>query len=215
MRLDVPVDPDSGQARQWLVDELSKQEYLAAQPTVFDRVAKAVSDWFGGLFSTSTGGVAFPVLAVILLLVVAAIVAAYLVFGRPRLNRRAAAGLLFGEDDERDAATMRRAAADAASAGDYTLAIEELYRAIARGLAERTLVHTSPGTTANDFAARAGRVFPDAAPELGVAAGLFDSVRYLGATGTEREYRTVEALERGLRTARPTLPDPVAAGGAR
>ena len=215
MILDVPVDPDSGQARQWLIDELSKQEYLAAQPTLFDRIAKAVSDWFGSLFSHPTGGVAFPLLAVILVVVVAAVVGAYFVFGPPRLNRRSSAGVLFGVDDERDAATMRRAASAAAGAGDFTLAIEELFRAIARGLAERTLVQTSPGTTAHDFAARAGRVFPDSAAALASAADLFDGVRYLGGTGAEADYRLVERLERDLRDARPTLPAPLVGSAAR
>ena len=39
---------------------------------------------------------------------------------------------------------MRRAAERAAAAGDYTTAIAELFRALARGLAERTVVTTHP-----------------------------------------------------------------------
>ena len=88
----------------------------------------------------------------------AALVVAFLIFGVPRLNRRSrVAGVLFGEDDDRGSADMRRDAAAAASRGDYATAIAELFRALARGLAERTIVTVTPGTTARGFAGRADR----------------------------------------------------------
>ena len=40
----VPVDPEPPEARQWLVDELSKPQYQAAKPTLFDQIAKAISE---------------------------------------------------------------------------------------------------------------------------------------------------------------------------
>jgi len=46
---DVPVDPEPPEARQWLVDGLSKPQYQAAKPTLFDQIAKAISDWFSSL----------------------------------------------------------------------------------------------------------------------------------------------------------------------
>ena len=39
---DVPVDPDAPEARDWLLDELSKQQYQAAKPTFIDLIAQQI-----------------------------------------------------------------------------------------------------------------------------------------------------------------------------
>lgn len=204
---DVPVDPDGDQARGWLLDELTKAPYQAAKPTWFDERIKEFTDWLQSLtIPEGDGGGGAPLLTLILVVLVVAILGiAFIVFGLPRLNRRSqVTGALFGDDDARDSAAMRRAAERAAAAGDYTTAIAELFRALARGLAERTLVDTFPGTTAHDFARRAGTVFPDAASALARSAGAFDAVRYLDAQGTAAQWDDLVALERQLRTARPS-----------
>ncbi|MFM9920787.1 DUF4129 domain-containing protein [Lacisediminihabitans sp. H27-G8] len=201
---DVPVDPDSAEAQRWVIQELSKPEYRAAQPTWFDRASKAFLDWLQSLKIDSGPGVQGPILILALIVIVAALVAAFFIFGAPRLNRRSAAsGILFGDNDARDAAAMRRAAEDAAGRSDWVLAIEESFRSIARGLAERTLVTVSPGTTARDFAARAGIVLPGFAERLSTAASAFDDVRYLGREGTESAYSDAARLEKDLRALRP------------
>ena len=202
---DVPVDPDAEQARQWIIAELSKPAYQAAQPTWFDRLSSAFWNWLTSLNfgDTGTNGV---ILLIAVVIVAAAVVAAFLLFGAPRLNRRSAmTGALFGEDDDRSANAIRAAADAAADRQEWTLAIEELFRSIARGLAERTVVTTSPGTTARDFAARAGIPFPPYADRLASAARVFDGVRYLGREGTEAAFRETARLESELRTARPVL----------
>lgn len=206
--LDVPVDPDAPEAQDWLIEELAKPEYEAAKPTWFDEFSRRLFEW---LFDVLNGGGQLEgpptlVLAIVAVVVVALVVFAILVFGVPRRGRRSAvAGSLFGEDDDRSAEQMRKDAERAASAGDYSLAIAELFRAIARGLAEREVLTTFPGTTANDFAARAGRVFPGHADRLRDAARVFDGVRYLDRVGTREQYTTIAELERELRTARATL----------
>ncbi|MEP6480817.1 MAG: DUF4129 domain-containing protein [Rhodoglobus sp.] len=204
--IDVPVDPTAPVAQQWLIDELSKPVYQAARPTLFDRVAKAIGDWLNSLqLGTVKGPPAFGI-GIVVLLVVVGLVVAFLIFGVPRLNRRSGvAGALFGEDDARDAARIRSDAEAAARAGDYSAAVAEMFRAIARGLAERTIVTTSPGTTAQDFAVRAAVSFPAEASELSAAAAAFDDVRYLDHEGTAQQYAAVAALERTLRAARPLL----------
>jgi hypothetical protein len=204
---DVPVDPDGPTAQRWLIDELSKPAYQSATPSVFDHVVQAIEDWINSLIN-GLGSVQVPgignLLGLVALIVVAALlVVAFLVFGLPRVSRRSAAGgAVFAEYDTRDAAAMRRDAERAAASGDFTTAIAELFRALARGLDERTLVSTFPGTTANDLATRTGRVFPDAASGLVIAAASFDGVRYLGATGTAAQWEQLVALERELRTAK-------------
>jgi hypothetical protein len=206
------VDPDSAEAQRWVIQELSKPEYRAAQPTWFDRASKAFLDWLQSLKIDSGPGVQGPILVLALIVIVAALIAAFLIFGAPRLNRRSAAsGILFGDDDARDAAAMRRAAEDAAARSDWVIAIEEIFRSIARGLAERTLVTVSPGTTARDFAARAGIVLPGFAERLSTAASAFDDVRYLGREGTETAYTDAARLEKDLRALRPAVQSTVGA----
>lgn len=207
---DVPVDPEPPEATQWLIDELSKPVYQAAKPTLFDRIAQAIGDWIASLrFGELQGPPAFAFGLILTLIVIAAVVA-FLIFGLPRLNRRSAvAGALFGEDDDRSAASILRDADAAARRGDWALAIAETFRAIARDLAERTIVTTSPGTTANDFAARAGRAFPSHADRLAVSAASFDEVRYLGHPGSEEQYRAIIALAAEVRGAKAVL-EPVA-----
>jgi hypothetical protein len=211
--LDVPVEPDAAEAREWLLRELANPEYEAAKPTWFDRLSGAVVDWFSSL--SFSGGNAPPALGVVLVLVLvlAAIAVAFLVFGLPRLRRRSAiTGSLFGKSDDRSSEQLRAAAEARAADGDYAAATAEMFRAIARGLAERSIVTTTPGTTAHDFAARAGVAFVGLAPALATSATLFDEVRYLGRPGSLPGYTTVADLERTLRSTTPTLlPEPVLA----
>ncbi len=205
LRSDVPVDPDAGQARQWIIAELSKPAYQAAQPSWFDRLSSAFWKWLTSL-NFGDSGANGVILLIVIVVVAVAIVAAFLLFGAPRLNRRSTvAGALFGDEDDRSASAIRAAADAAAAREEWTLAIEELFRSIARGLAERTVVTTSPGTTARDFAARAGSSFPPLADRLAAAASAFDGVRYLGRDGTEMAYRETASLENELRAARPVL----------
>ena len=204
--LGVPVDPEAQEARQWLVDELSKPEYRAAQPTWFDLLASAISDWLSSLTTGAGGGPPGIGTLIVVLLVAVVLVVAFLVFGLPRLNRRSTVGgVLFGDDDDRDAAAMRASAQLAAANGDYSLAVAESFRAIARGLVERTVLTTMPGTTAHDFALRAAGAFPASAASLASAAAAFDDVRYLGGKGSREQYERVAALDAELRTARAVL----------
>ena len=207
----VPVDPDRPEAQQWLLDELAKPEYQAARPTWFDIASKAVFDWISSLQVLGVSGPPGLVLLLVLVAVVVGLVIAFLIFGVPRLSRRSrVTGSLFGTDDDRDAAAMRRDAESAARAGDFSLAIAEMFRSIARGLAERTVLSTSPGTTAHEFATRAGRAFPADAESLAAASASFDGVRYLDQPGTSEQYVQVAELETRLRAARPLL-EPVSA----
>jgi hypothetical protein len=209
--LDVPVDPDAPEARRWLIEELSKEKYHppAETPSWLRDWLRSIQEWFESLFDgvSSPGG--SPVWLVVLLVIAAAVlVVAFLIFGVPRLNRRSRErGELFGEDDERDSAALRRAALRAAAAGDFATAIAELFRALARNLSERTIVTTSPGTTAHGFVREAAAAFPDAAVRLADAADDFDRVRYLGAPGTAEQWTSISALEKELRSAKPVRDD--------
>ncbi|TFC86434.1 DUF4129 domain-containing protein [Cryobacterium sinapicolor] len=205
-----PVDPDAPEARQWLREELAKAPYEAAKPTWFDRLSTSILDWFASLTAPSADGFAAWVPLLLTVAVVVLVAAALLIFGLPRLNRRSRlASDLFGVDDRRAAADLRRAALAAASHRDWNVASAEMFRALARGLFERTILVVTPGTTAHSFAARAGEAFPAERVRLSEAAELFDGVRYLGIDGTEQQFLALAALESDLRAARPLhLEDP-------
>lgn len=199
----VPVEPDAGTARRWLLDELAKPAYAAAEPTPFDRAVQAFLTWFSGLFDVRGSSTPPVLLAVAIALVVAVLVVALLLFGLPRINRRSAVGALFGDDDRRTADEMRRAAEAALAQGDFSLAVLERFRALARGLDERTLVAVFPGTTASAFAVSAARAFPPEHGELRAAAELFDGVRYADEAATREDALSVSALDDRLAAARP------------
>lgn len=210
---DLPVDPDADRAREWLSTELGKPPYQAARPTWFDLLAQGFQDWLDSLRLPDGSGLSLQgvVTLIIVVVVVALIVVAFLVFGRPRLNRRSRVtpGALFGSDDTRSSQELRRSAERAAAAGDFRVAIEEAFRALARQLAERTVVSTAPGTTAQDFARRAGSAFPGLGAELSAGAGLFDDVRYLEKAGSRAEYDRIAALDRRLQAEQPVRLEPV------
>lgn len=201
---EVPVDPDAPQARQWLIDELAKAEYQAAQPTWFDRLSKSIADWFASLQVPSGDGISAIVPLVVIVLAAALLVAAFLIFGMPRLKRRSTVtGTLFGAQERRNAQALRLAAEQAAASGDYALAVQEMFRALARNLAERTIVTVLPGTTAQGFARRAAEAFPLHHDQLEASAGAFDGVRYLGRAGSQTDYEALAALEHQVRAEKP------------
>lgn len=207
IRADVPpLTPDAGEARRWVLDELAKAEYVQAQPTWFDRLAAWLRDLLASFQPDPVTGVPGLGTVIVLALVAAVLVVAFLVFGVPRLRRRSGVtGALFGENDDRTADRMRADAAAAAASGDFTLAVAELFRALARSLAERGLVSVLPGTTAHEFGSRAGVAFPDDVTSLAEAASDFDGVRYLGHEGTREQYERMLALDGRVRRARPVL----------
>jgi hypothetical protein len=207
---DVPVDPDDEQARRWLEDELGRgdEPYQPPEPPGW---WQDFLEWLRQLLSG--GGAEAPTpgfqtgqavgIVVIVILIVAILAVAFVIFGLPRLRKRSkVTGDLFGEDDDRSAAQLRTAAQQAADAGDYTAAVVELFRSLARDLAERGIVVTFPGTTARDFSRRTGLVFPPTAERLADAAVVFDDLRYLGGIGTREQWQRMSALDAELRAAR-------------
>lgn len=201
-----PLNPGRDEAYDWLVRELSKPEYTAAKPSLIDRIATAIKEWFLSLVVPSGGTFAAWVPVIIVVLVVAAVVAAILIWGVPRRNRtRRQTAALFGDDDTRTAQELRAHARQAAQTEDWETAVLEIFRALARGLDERTLVTVLPGTTAGGFASSAASTFPSHAERLRSAASDFDSVRYLDARATAEQYETIARLDAEIASTTPRI----------
>lgn len=198
-----PLDPNADEARDWVLRELIDPAYANARPTLWDEIARAIWEWLQSLSVPEGDGPSTLALAIVGALIGAGILLALLIYGLPRWNRRSRAGALFGEDDTRDAAALRRSAQDAAATGRWADAIADRFRAIARDLTDRTFVAMTPGTTAHGFGAQAGGVFPAESAALRAAADAFDGVRYLNQPGSSEVYDQVTALDERLRSARP------------
>ncbi len=207
-----PLIPDGDEARRWAEEELADPVYAVAEPTIFDRIARAIGDFLGGLFSAEPSAEWGTTLALIAAcVVIALIVVAFVIWGVPRSIRRAprALGELFGEAEERSADELRRAAASHAAKSDWDAAIIMHMRALARSTAERGVVRTAPGATVHSFARSAGKVFPASTADLETAASIFDDVRYLRRPGSRDLYEQVAGLDRAIAAARPREPEPV------
>jgi hypothetical protein len=201
-----PLTPDGDEARDWAERELSNPVYDIAEPTPFDRAARAIGDFLASLLNPQVSdgwASAFAVIAAIV--VIAIIVAAFLVWGMPRASRRAprAAPMLFGESEDRSAAELRAAAASHARAGEWEAAVVLRFRALARGCQERGVVDPPPGATVHAFARAAAGVFPSLADGLEEAAAAFDDVRYLRRPGSPDLYRLIAGVDDAVAAARP------------
>lgn len=209
------VTPDGDEAREWAERELSDPVYAAAEPTPFDRIARAVGDFFASLLDPELAGGWGPAFALVAAIVVAVvIVAAFLVWGMPRATRRAArsAPTLFGEAEHRSAAELRTAASTHARAGEWDAAVVLRFRALARGCLERGVVDPPPGATVHAFARATARMFPELGDRVEAAASAFDDVRYLRRPGTADLYALVAGADDALVAARPKpAPEPVRA----
>ncbi|GAB2520492.1 DUF4129 domain-containing protein [Paramicrobacterium agarici] len=204
-----PLTPGRDEAYDWLVRELSKPEYTAAQPSLIDRIAAAIRDWFLSLVVPGDGTFAAWIPVLVVLVIAAAIVAAIMIWGVPRRNRSSQRPpALFGDDDTRSARDLRAAARDAAQAREWDIATLEAFRALARGLDERTVVTVLPGTTARSFAASASAAFPTRAESLHAAASDFDSVRYLQGHASREQYEAIAALDAEITELKPARTTP-------
>jgi len=198
-----PVEPDADTARQWAADELAKSEYHTG-PSLLERLVSWIVDQVARLQDmpgpSGAGALVFPLLVVVAVVVVSLLVAGPV--RRSRAVRAAARDLLL--DDTRTAEQIRAAAAAAADAGDLSLATAEWFRAMVRGMEERTLLDERPGRTADEAAGAAGARLPELAGELGAAARTFDAVLYGRHRASATDEATMRALDKRVAHVRPS-----------
>jgi hypothetical protein len=197
-----PVDIGREQAQREAATELLKAEY--PHESLFERIIRAIEDFLDRLFGSGTGG-SGSVLSLIAIVVILVVLAALLVWALRRTSRgRRVEGAVFGEQ-ERTAAEHRARAERLAAGGDWTGAVQERLRAIARGLEERAVVSPLPGRTAMELAETAGAALPSHAPALRSAARVFDDVTYGEVAGTSEAYAALVDLDERIMATRVAL----------
>jgi Domain of unknown function (DUF4129) len=185
--------------------ELSKAIYHRHESLaqrLLDEINRLLNDLYGAGKSFPGGWWAVVALAALTALAVT------LVLTRlgPLARAHREAGSLVPGGQPLSAADHRQRAARLASAGDYSAAILEAVRGIARQLEERAVLSPRLGRTADEIAAEAGLALPAEASALRDAAQLFDDICYGERPGTAAGYQLVQALDTRLQTTRPAQP---------
>ncbi|GHH68491.1 hypothetical protein GCM10017673_17440 [Streptosporangium violaceochromogenes] len=201
---------DRGRAAREAIQELLKDEY--AKESLADRFMREVNQFVGDLLDQESVGVVGGVAARIVLvaIVVAGLLALVAIARKTARSATARQKDVFG-GRRRTAAEHRAAAEELAARSRWAEAIRERLRAVARDLEDRVIVDSTPGRTAGELAAEAGRAIPALAADLAAAARVFDDVTYGEMPGTAAAYESLRDLDEHLRRARPapmTPPSP-------
>ena len=205
-----PVRPDGPTARRWAQQELLDPVYHQ-QESLLSRLLTWLRQLFAGIH-----GVGMPPRGALLVaagVVVLVVVVALWVTGPVRRSRRSAPEAVLAAADRRTAAELRAAAEAAAAAGDYSKAVAERFRAIARDLEDRAVLDERPGRTADEVARDAGDVLRGVAADLARAGRLFDDVVYGGRPALRADDDQLRAVDTAVRAARRSTRADVALAG--
>ena len=196
----IPVDPDAETARRWATEELLDPVYHE-QRSLLSRLLDWIAELLAGL---RTPAVLDPIAILAVVGVIAAVIAvAFLVAGPVRVSRRGGADRsVLADDDTRTAAEIRAAADAAAAAGDWATSVLERFRAIVRGLEERTVLDERAARTAHEAALAAAARLPALAAELVAAGRTFDDVAYGDAPATAQDEVRLRGLDARVQDAR-------------
>ncbi|WP_231505256.1 DUF4129 domain-containing protein [Cellulomonas sp. URHE0023] len=197
----IPVDPDATTAQRWATEELADPVYHQ-RPSLLNRIIEWLSEQLSGVTAT---GLPSPVVLLLVVAVIAAVVAvAFIVNGPVRRSRRVASERsVLDADDVRTSDQIRRAADAAAGAEDWTLAVVERFRAIVRGLEERTVLDERAARTAHEAADAAAGRLPELGSDLVTAGYLFDAVAYGHEAASAADDHRLRDLDTRVRAARP------------
>jgi hypothetical protein len=201
----VPVDLDRATAARLAREELAKQVYREAGPSLTQRALHWIYDHLSDLFDRAAGispGGYLGLVAVVVVIVVAA-VALRLGLGPMRRSSSSETPLFVGRTRT---AAEHRASADAnAAAGRWAEAVRDRLRAVITGLEERTLLEPRPGRTADEAAAAAAAVVPECTADLRAAARTFDDIWYGGRPADASHDALLRRLDDRVRASRPAI----------
>lgn len=198
-----PLLPDEEEARRWAEEELSRSVYKGEPESLLQRLL----DWLADGFSRAeqSSGISIDILPVVIVAAIAvAVILAFVINGpvrRVRKIRNKSHKVL--ADDTRTAAEIRAAAAAHESAGQWSLAVLERFRAITRSLIERAILDDRPGQTAYEVVQTAAPALPGVASELSQAGALFDRVCYGEVPATADEAAWIREVDQRIVVTKP------------
>jgi len=201
---EAPATPDADEARRAAGRELSRPIYHDHHD-LWDRIWSWIREHFDA-GSMVPGVPPWVSTAIVVLVVATGIALLILLLTRLSSARRVATPSLTVLTDDRDAATLTRAADAAAEQADFATAVVERFRAIIRSLDERGIIDEYPGMTALEAAALTHQALGEhrvVAP-LHEAARLFDAVLYGRVVSTGSQDQQMRELAAQMATV--TLP---------
>ena len=187
---EIPLTPDQGEARDWLLEELSKGVYGEISGPIVSFVSDLIDGFFHLLSWRGEGTPPISLILTILAIIAIAALIVVLILHPIRLAKRRS-GSVF--EEETSTPQVRASFDEAVAAQDWDLAYVWAYRLMVLGLDAQDVVTSTPGLTAREAAHAATRVAPMFGPQLDQFAQTFDQVRY-GRSGVSSDQ--VEALRR-------------------
>lgn len=190
------AQPDRDEGQQWARDELSDPLYREADMTLFERIGRAISDFFADMLDSATG-IESPALTIVLVLAVIALIVLAVWWTRRSANVRlehvAARQPVFRS--QLDPVALRRTAAEAAAAENWRLAVQDLVRAVFAEQANAQRIVIDRASTAQELAAASSAALPRAADAFTRLATLFDDVSFSGSRVTRTAWEDAGALD--------------------
>ena len=185
---EIPLTPDQGEARDWLLEELSKGVYGEISGPIVSFVSDLIDGFFRLLSWRGEGTPPISLILTILAIIAIAALIVVLILHPIRLAKRRSRSVF---EEETSAPQVRASFDEAVASQDWNLAFVWAYRLMVLGLDDHDVVSSTPGLTAREAADAATRVAPGLAPQLSTYAETFDKVRYGHSTITREE---VDAL---------------------
>ena len=185
---EIPLTPDQGEARDWLLGELSKGVYGEISGPIVSFVSDLIDGFFRLLSWRGEGTPPISLILTILAIIAIAALIVVLILHPIRLAKRRSRSVF---EEETSTPQVRASFDEAVASQDWNLAYVWAYRLMVLGLDDHDVVSSTPGLTAREAADAATRVAPGLAPQLSAYAETFDKVRYGHSTITREE---VDAL---------------------
>lgn len=185
---EIPLTPDQGEARNWLLEELSKGVYGEISGPIVSFVSDLIDGFFRLLSWRGEGTPPISLILTILAIIAIAALIVVLILHPIRLAKRRSRSVF---EEETSTPQVRASFDEAVASQDWNLAYVWAYRLMVLGLDDHDVVSSTPGLTAREAADAATRVAPGLAPQLSTYAETFDKVRYGHSTITREE---VDAL---------------------
>lgn len=185
---EIPLTPDQGEARDWLLEELAKGVYGEISGPIVSFVSDLIDGFFRLLSWRGEGTPPISLILTILAIIAIAALIVVLILHPIRLAKRRSRSVF---EEETSTPQVRASFDEAVASQDWNLAYVWAYRLMVLGLDDHDVVSSTPGLTAREAADAATRVAPRLAPQLSTYAETFDKVRYGHSTITREE---VDAL---------------------